>query len=143
MCTLNLHNLVRHILHRLVPSCNVHLQCPECFPRKSCCPCMVDVQLTIFCEHCFTSSISRRFSTLNFFSEFQKSYLKPSYEKLGLPARGSNDQSSDYKSNALTTRPQTATGKYFLFMTFVASPDPNPNPRGGGQLPNPKSVILC
>ena len=41
-----------------IPSCNIHLQCPECFPRKSCCPCMVDVQLTIFGEHSFTSSIS-------------------------------------------------------------------------------------
>ena len=25
----------------------------------------------------------------------------------------------------------------------VASPDPDRNPRGGGQLPNPKSAILC
>ena len=25
---------------------------------------------------------------------------------------------------------------------FVASPDPDPNPRGGGQLPDPKSAIL-
>ena len=30
-----------------------------------------------------------------------------------------------------------------LLMYTVASPDPNPNPRGGGQLPNPKSAILC
>ena len=32
-------------------------------------------------------------------------------------------------------------------MYTVASPDPDPdpdpNPRGGGQLPNPKSAILC
>ena len=25
---------------------------------------------------------------------------------------------------------------------YVAGPDPDPNPRGGGQLPNPKSAIL-
>ena len=25
---------------------------------------------------------------------------------------------------------------------YVASPDPDPNRRGGGQLPNPKSAIL-
>ena len=30
-----------------------------------------------------------------------------------------------------------------LLMYTVASPDPDPNPRGGGQLPNPKSAILC
>ena len=28
-------------------------------------------------------------------------------------------------------------------MYTVASPNPDPNPRGGGQLPNPKSAILC
>ena len=28
-------------------------------------------------------------------------------------------------------------------MYTVASSDPDPNPRGGGQLPNPKSAILC
>ena len=28
-------------------------------------------------------------------------------------------------------------------MYTVASPDPDPNRRGGGQLPNPKSAILC
>ena len=30
-----------------------------------------------------------------------------------------------------------------LLMYMVANPDPDPNPRGGGQLPNPKSAILC
>ena len=30
-----------------------------------------------------------------------------------------------------------------LLIYTVASPDPDPNPRGGGQLPNPKSAILC
>ena len=29
-----------------------------------------------------------------------------------------------------------------LINVYVASPDPDPNPRGGGQLPNPKSAIL-
>ena len=29
-----------------------------------------------------------------------------------------------------------------LLMYTVASPYPDPNPRGGGQLPNPKSAIL-
>ena len=29
-----------------------------------------------------------------------------------------------------------------LLMYTVASPDPDPNLRGGGQLPNPKSAIL-
>ena len=33
--------------------------------------------------------------------------------------------------------------RYDLLMYTVASPDPDPNPRGGGQLPNPKSGILC
>ena len=30
-----------------------------------------------------------------------------------------------------------------LSNVYVAGPDPDPNPRGGGQLPNPKSAILC
>ena len=30
-----------------------------------------------------------------------------------------------------------------LINVYVASPDPDPTPRGGGQLPNPKSAILC
>ena len=63
----------------------------------------------------------------------------------------SNHQSSDYKSNALTTRLPTAAAdrrKIFaiyaltLLMYTVASHDPDPNSRGGGQLPNPKSAIL-
>ena len=29
-----------------------------------------------------------------------------------------------------------------LINVYVASPDPDPNPRGGGELPNPKSAIL-
>ena len=29
-----------------------------------------------------------------------------------------------------------------LINVYVASPDPDPYPRGGGQLPNPKSAIL-
>ena len=29
-----------------------------------------------------------------------------------------------------------------LLMYTVASPDPDANPRGGGELPNPKSAIL-
>ena len=29
-----------------------------------------------------------------------------------------------------------------LINVYVASPDPDPNPRGGGQLSNPKSKIL-
>ena len=28
------------------------------------------------------------------------------------------------------------------YLCTVAGPDPDPNPRGGGQLPNPKSAIL-
>ena len=30
-----------------------------------------------------------------------------------------------------------------LLMYNVGSPDPDPNPWGAGQLPNPKSAILC
>ena len=30
-----------------------------------------------------------------------------------------------------------------LINVYVARPDPDPNPWGGGQLPNPKSAILC
>ena len=29
-----------------------------------------------------------------------------------------------------------------LINAYVASPDPDPNPRGGEQLPNPKNAIL-
>ena len=29
-----------------------------------------------------------------------------------------------------------------LINVYVAGPDPDPNPMGGGQLPNPKSAIL-
>ena len=28
-------------------------------------------------------------------------------------------------------------------MGETLTPNPDPNPRGGGQLPNPKSAILC
>ena len=34
------------------------------------------------------------------------------------------------------------TSDLILLMYTVASSDPDPNSRGGGQLPNPKSVIL-
>ena len=53
-------------------------------------------------------------------------------------------------SNALTTRLRDCScridGKSYLFMeltvlTYTAA-SPDPNPRGGGQLPNPKSAIL-
>ena len=30
-----------------------------------------------------------------------------------------------------------------MYTVYVASPDPDNNPRGGGELPNPKSAILC
>ena len=63
----------------------------------------------------------------------------------------SNHQSSDYKSSALTTRLPTAAAEPMeslwylctvLINVYVASSDPDPNPRGGGQLPNPKSAII-
>ena len=51
----------------------------------------------------------------------------------------------------LTTRPPTAAAEStenlwylctVLINVYVAGPDPDPNHRGGGQLPNPKSAIL-
>ena len=58
----------------------------------------------------------------------------------------SNPGPHDHQSNTLTTRPsrRKILGIYALtlLMYTVASPDPDPNLRGGGQLPNPKSAIL-
>ena len=60
----------------------------------------------------------------------------------------------DQWSSALTTRLPTAAAEsmenlWYLCTTLltllvytVASPDPDPNPRGWAQLPNPKSAIL-
>ena len=57
---------------------------------------------------------------------------------------GSNPRPQDHQSNALTTRLPTAAAEStenlwylctVLINVYVASPDPNP--RGGGQLPNP------
>ena len=57
-----------------------------------------------------------------------------------------------HQSNSPTTKATTAAAEPMenlwylcsdLLMYTVASPDPDPNPRGGGQLPNPKSAILC
>ena len=63
----------------------------------------------------------------------------------------SNPGPHDHQPNTLTTRLPTAAANrrkilaiyaFPLLMYTVASPDPDPNPRGGGQLPNPKSAIL-
>ena len=63
-----------------------------------------------------------------------------------------NPAPQDHQSNSLTTRLRKNSKKAMenlwylcsdLLMYTVASPDPDPNPRGGGQLPNPKSTILC
>ena len=65
----------------------------------------------------------------------------------------SNPGPHDQYSNDLTTRLPTAAAESMenllylcttlltLLMYTVA--DPDPNPRGGSQLPNPKSAILC
>ena len=62
-----------------------------------------------------------------------------------------NPRPQDHQFNALTTRLLTAAVEStenlwylctVLINVYVASPDPDPNPRGGGQLPNPKSAIL-
>ena len=64
----------------------------------------------------------------------------------------SNPGPHDHQPNALTTRLPTAASESMenlsylctqLINVYVASPDPDHNPRGGGQLPNPKSAILC
>ena len=64
----------------------------------------------------------------------------------------SNPGPHDHQRNALTTRLPTAAAESMenlsylctqLINVYVASPDPDRNPRGGGQLPNPKSAILC
>ena len=62
----------------------------------------------------------------------------------------SNPGPQDHQFNTLTIRlrPQLPMENLWylcsdLLMYTVASPDPDPNPRGGGQLPNPKSAILC
>ena len=57
----------------------------------------------------------------------------------------------DRQPSTLTTRLPTAAAESteslsylctHLINVYVASPDPDRNPRGGGQLPNPKSAIL-
>ena len=63
---------------------------------------------------------------------------------------GSNPRPQNHYSNALTTRLPTAAAesaenlRYLctVLINIYASPDPDPNPRGGGQLCNPKSAIL-
>ena len=63
----------------------------------------------------------------------------------------SNPGPHDHQPNTLTTRLPTAAAEskenlsYLctqLINVYAASHDPDPNPRGGAQLPNPKSVIL-
>ena len=64
----------------------------------------------------------------------------------------SNPGPHDHQPNTLTTRLPTAAAESTESLSYlcshlinqyaVASPDPDPNPRGGGQLPNPKSAIL-
>ena len=63
----------------------------------------------------------------------------------------SNPGPHDHQPNTLTTRLPTAAAEstenlsYLctqLINVYVPSPDSDRNPRGGGQLPNPKSVIL-
>ena len=64
----------------------------------------------------------------------------------------SNPGPHDHYPNALTTRLPTAAAKstenlrYLcsqVINVYVASPDPDRNRRGGGQLSDPKSAILC
>ena len=57
----------------------------------------------------------------------------------------SNPGPHDQWANTLTTRLPTAAAEStenLWYLCTVAGPAPNPNPRGGGQLPNPKSAIL-
>ena len=64
----------------------------------------------------------------------------------------SNPGRHDQQLNTLTSRLPTAAAEWkenvwylctVVINVYVADPDPDPNPRGGGQLPNPKSAILC
>ena len=64
----------------------------------------------------------------------------------------SNPGPHDHQPNTLTTRLPTGAAEstenlsylwVHLINVTVAGPDPDPNPRGGGELPNPKSAILC
>ena len=48
----------------------------------------------------------------------------------------------DYQLQLPNQRKILAIYALTLLMYTVAGPDPDPNPRGGGQLPNPKSAIL-
>ena len=48
----------------------------------------------------------------------------------------------DYQLQLPNQRKILAIYALTLLMYTLASPDPDPNPRGGGQLPNPKSAIL-
>ena len=48
----------------------------------------------------------------------------------------------DYQLQLPNRRKILAIYALSLLMYIVASPDPDPNTRGGGQLPNPKSAIL-
>ena len=63
----------------------------------------------------------------------------------------SNPGPHDHQPNTLTTRLSTAAAestenlRYLcpqVINAYVASRDPDRNPAGGGQLPNPKSAIL-
>ena len=63
----------------------------------------------------------------------------------------SNPGPHDHQPNTLTTRLPTAAAEstenlsclwVHLINVTVAGPDPDFNPRGGGELPNPKSAIL-
>ena len=49
---------------------------------------------------------------------------------------------ADYQLQLPSQRKIFAIYSLYLLMYAVAIPNPDPNPRGGGQLPNPKSAIL-
>ena len=48
----------------------------------------------------------------------------------------------DYQLQLPNRRKILAIYALTLLMYTVASPDPDPNPRGGGELPNPKGSVI-
>ena len=85
----------------------------------------------------FTRS-KKTYSKWTFWEKFRVAGFEP-----GTP--GSPVQHSNHQATTAAAKPMENLWYLCcdLLMYTVASPDPDPNPREGGQLRNPKSAILC
>ena len=101
------------------------------------CPCQVG-------EHPFASPISRFISHLEFFWVSGLSHLPFQMHKRYIRRIRTRDSMISRRTlSPLDYRTVAAEATENLwYLCTVAGPDPDPNPRGGGQLPNPKSAIL-